>query len=288
MVYSMTAYAESEIQDDWGRARFEIKSINHRYLELGFKLPEWCRDLEPILRDIARLKLSRGKVDCTLRFLEFSLEEDALTVNYALIKQLTTLCKEVQELLPEKSSISPFDILKWPNVVKNVELNSSLLKSKIIEGFEEALNQLLNKRKEEGTALKNLILERLNKMKGIVAGVRKRFPLIYSEHREQLLNKIKSLDVKIDSERVEQEIVFVAAKLDVEEELDRISIHIKATEQTLNTEEAMGRRLDFLMQELNREANTVSSKSMDSEIIQSSIELKVLIEQIREQVQNLV
>jgi len=288
MIYSMTAYAESDIHATWGFARFEIKSVNHRYLELNFKLPEGLRDLELSLRDIARRLLGRGKIECVLRFLELPGETKALNVDYNLVKHLIDLCHPIQELLGEKSAISPLEILKWPYVIKSPELKSEALQKEIILGFKEAIDNLLKNRAEEGFALQALINERLEKMSLLLRKIRERVPKVIHSHREKLLTKIRSLSLELDETRLEQEIFYMTAKIDIEEELDRFATHLKATEDTMMSHEPVGRRLDFLMQELNREANTIASKSIDAEITESAIELKVFIEQIREQIQNLV
>lgn len=288
MIYSMTAYAEYEIYTHWGSVRFELKSFNHRYLELSFRLPENLKDLETPLRDIARRHLGRGKVDCALQFLELRDSNEGLTIDLVLVERLVAQCKKIQELLPESTPISPLDILKWPKVIKSADLNSDLVQEPILEGFHKAIEELLKKRAEEGMALAILIKERLEKMESLVDSVRKRIPVVIQGYRERLLTRLKSVSEEYDADRLEQELVYALAKLDVEEELDRLATHVKATLDSLETGGAVGRRLDFLMQELNREANTLASKSIDSEVTESAIELKVLIEQMREQIQNLV
>lgn len=287
MIYSMTAYAEYEKHSDWGTLRFELKSINHRYLELSFKLPDWLKDLEIQLRDIARREIRRGKIDCSLTLeLNDALESTAL--NIPLIVRIIQQCQEIQRLLPTSAVISPLDILKWPKVVKAPEQNAAEVKEAILVGFHSAVVELMKKRAEEGNALSSLIKDRLQRMSILLEIVRKRIPEVLSDYRERLLQRLKSVVIDFDVPRLEQELVYAIAKLDVEEELDRLATHVQATEKILVEGDSVGRRLDFLMQEMNREANTLASKSIDSEITDASIELKVLIEQVREQIQNLV
>ncbi len=283
----MTAYAEYEKHSDWGTLRFELKSINHRYLELSFKLPDWLKDLEIQLRDIARREIRRGKIDCSLTLeLNDALESTAL--NIPLIVRIIQQCQEIQRLLPTSAVISPLDILKWPKVVKAPEQNAAEVKEAILVGFHSAVVELMKKRAEEGNALSSLIKDRLQRMSILLEIVRKRIPEVLSDYRERLLQRLKSVVIDFDVPRLEQELVYAIAKLDVEEELDRLATHVQATEKILVEGDSVGRRLDFLMQEMNREANTLASKSIDSEITDASIELKVLIEQVREQIQNLV
>lgn len=288
MLYSMTAYAEQETHESWGSLYFEIKSVNHRYLELSFKLPDWLRDLEGPLRDIARRHLSRGKVDCALKFLEIPGQSKSLDIDLSLAQHLIDLSQSVQALLPEMAPVSSIEILKWPNVVKTPELKSASVREAVLAAFQKTLDELLKNRALEGEALANIIQERLQKMQLLLDTIRNRFPLVLTAYKERLLTKLKALSLQLNEERIEQEIVYTAVKLDIEEELDRFETHLKATEDVVEKGGSVGRKLDFLMQELNREANTLGSKSIDSDVTQAAIELKVLIEQVREQIQNLV
>lgn len=287
MIYSMTAYAEYEKHLDWGTLRFELKSTNHRYLELSFKLPDWLKDLEIQLRDIARREIRRGKVDGNL-ILEYNDAHESTALNIPLIVRIIQQCQEIQKLLPTSAVISPLDILKWPKVVKSPDINSQAVKEAILEAFHHVVTELMKKRAEEGNALTSLIKDRLQRMSLLLEIVKKRIPEVLSDYRERLLQRLQNVSTDLDSSRLEQELVYALTKLDVDEELDRLATHVQATEKILMEGDSVGRRLDFLMQEMNREANTLASKSIDTEITDASIEFKVLIEQVREQIQNLV
>lgn len=288
MPRSMTGFARREIKLPWGTAAWEIRSVNHRYLEPSFRLPEDFREIEPLLRDAMRKSLQRGKVEASLTV---QLEQEGTTelgINFKRVAQLTKAAQRVNELLADDAApVNPLDILKWPGVLQKQELDRDAVQIAVMELFHAALQGLIEHRTREGNELEQLILQRLDAVSAQVVAVRARLPEILQIQREKLQAKLASLQVDLDPDRLEQEIVLLAHKADVDEELDRLDTHVIEVKRSMKQDESLGRRLDFLMQELNREANTLSSKSIVSETTQAAVELKVLIEQMREQVQNI-
>jgi len=288
MPRSMTGFARREAKLPWGTVIWEIRSVNHRYLEPGFRLPEDFRELEPALRDLIRKALQRGKVEAALS-IQWEQENDSeLGVNLSRVSQLAGAAQQITEQLGELAApVNPLDILKWPGVIQKQEMDREAMQQAVLDLFDEALKQLIEHRTREGAELEQLILQRLDAVSAQVVAVRARLPEILQSQREKLQTKIASLQVELDPERLEQEIALLAQKADVDEELDRLDTHVIEVKRSLKQTDSLGRRLDFLMQELNREANTLSSKSIVSETTQAAVELKVLIEQMREQVQNI-
>ncbi len=288
MPRSMTGFARREAKLPWGTAIWEIRSVNHRYLEPSFRLPEDFREIEPGLRELMRKQLQRGKVEASLSIQWEQEGEAELGVNLARVSQLARAAQQVSGALGETAAkVSPLDVLKWPGVMQKQELDREALQAQVLALFDEALLQLIEHRSREGVELEQLILQRLDGVSAQVAAVRARLPEILQAQRDKLQAKIASLQVELDPERLEQEIALLAQKADVDEELDRLDTHVIEVKRSLKQTDSLGRRLDFLMQELNREANTLSSKSIVSETTQAAVELKVLIEQMREQVQNI-
>jgi uncharacterized protein (TIGR00255 family) len=289
MIYSMTAYASRELKVADATAQWEIRSVNHRYLELSFKLPESLRMLETTLRDIARHQLNRGKVECFLKFEWEDSLSSKLLINDSLVDALTAACERIMERLPagKVQTLSPLDILKWPAVVRTPEKDITQVAESIQASFTLVLQDLVAGRAREGVKLQGVIQERLIKMREYVNHISKRQPEIQKNYRLKFIEKLKGLAFEVDKNRFEQEMVYLIQKMDISEELDRLSIHLTEVERILKTEKLIGRRLDFLMQELNRETNTIASKAIDGASTQDSVELKVLIEEMREQIQNL-
>ena len=283
----MTAFARQELNQEWGSLTWEIKSVNHRYLEPQFRLPESLRAIENGLRERLRNQLSRGKIEasCHLQFHQGN--DGASAINLALVKQLGEALAQVQTLLPNAEPANTLEILKWPGVMQQQEVDTELLQKAALEQFTLAITQLNDNRCREGAELKRFILQRLDAIDTQVSDVRALMPGILRAQRDRLQARLNELSGELDTERLEQEIVLLAQKADVDEELDRLDTHLLEVRRTLKQENAIGRRLDFLMQELNREANTLSSKSIVSETTQAAVELKVLIEQMREQIQNI-
>lgn len=288
MAHSMTGFARSESKLSWGTLVWEIRSVNHRYLEPGFRLPEEMREIEPQLRDLIRKRLQRGKLEASL---SLQLEQQAdgqLGIDLERVRQLAGAAQQINTQLGAAAApISALEILKWPGVLQKHELDREALKTAVLDQFQAALKQLIEHRAREGAELETFIHQRLDMISALVARLRERLPEILQQQREKLQTKIAALQVDLDPERLEQEIALLAQKADVDEELDRLDTHVNEVKHSLKQTSSLGRRLDFLMQELNREANTLSSKSITSDTTQVAVELKVLIEQMREQVQNI-
>ncbi len=287
MIYSMTAYARKEVKGDWGSAVWEIRSVNQRYLETYFRLPEQFRGLEPMLRERFRKRLARGKVECSLRFEANPAANSELIINDALAQQVVNAAKQVMEMTGEESRLNPFQVMNWPGVMETPEQDMDTINSALMAAFDEALSEFIDARGREGANMKALIDQRLNAITEEVVKVRARMPEILEWQRERLLGKFEEAKIELDASRVEQELILLAQKSDVAEELDRLDSHVKETNNILKKGGAVGRRLDFMMQEFNRESNTLASKSISTDITASGVELKVLIEQMREQIQNI-
>ncbi|BBB31501.1 YicC/YloC family endoribonuclease [Neptunomonas japonica] len=286
MTRSMTAFARQESQQGWGTLTWEVRSVNHRFLEPHLRIPEQLRELEGSLRETLRKRLSRGKVECMLRFVP---EEQAQTlqVNEAFAKQLLAATEQMEQLMPVSQSLNPLDLLRWPGVLQDVQIDMDEVKREALKLFNKALDDLHAGREREGKELASLIEQRLDAISVVVADVRAKLPQILLNQRNMLKTRVTDLGVDLDPQRLEQEVVLLAQKADVDEEMDRLDTHVQEVRRILKQKEPVGRRLDFLMQELNREANTLSSKSIVTDTTQSAVELKVLIEQMREQIQNI-
>lgn len=288
MPRSMTGFAHREAKLSWGTVIWEVRSVNHRYLEPGFRLPEDFREMEPALRDALRKTLQRGKIEASLS-VQFEQENDTeLGVNFHKVGQLANAVQQIRAQLGDQAAlINPLELLKWPGVMQKQELERDVMHAAVLEVFNEALALLIEHRDREGAELAQHILQRLDSVSAQVAAVRARLPEILHSQREKLQAKIAALQIDLDAERLEQEIALLAQKADVDEELDRLDTHVIEVKRTLEQTDSVGRRLDFLMQELNREANTLSSKAIVADTTQAAVELKVLIEQMREQIQNI-
>ncbi|WP_217519818.1 YicC/YloC family endoribonuclease [Vibrio metschnikovii] len=287
MIYSMTAYARKEVKGDWGTAAWEIRSVNQRYLETYFRLPEQFRGLEPVLRERFRQRLARGKVECHLRYEANPAAKSELNINEALANQVIKAANQIMHMTGELSRINPFQIMQWPGVMETPEQDMDSINKALLAGFDEAIVEFIDARGREGDNMKALIEQRLTAISEEVVKVRARMPEILQWQRERLLNKFEEAKIELDATRVEQELILLAQKSDVAEELDRLDSHIKEARNVLKKGGACGRKLDFMMQEFNRESNTLASKSISTDITASGVELKVLIEQMREQIQNI-
>jgi uncharacterized protein (TIGR00255 family) len=284
----MTGFARREAKLPWGTLVWEIRSVNHRYLEPSFRLPEDFREIEPHLRDAMRKTLQRGKVEASLSVQWEQEGESELGINLNKVAQLTKAAQQINGLLGAIAApVNALDILRWPGVIQKQELDREQMHKAALDLFDLALEGLIEHRSREGAELQQLIINRLDSVSIQVINVRARMPEILAAQREKLQTKLAALQVELEPERLEQEIVLLAQKADVDEELDRLDTHVLEVKRSLKQTDSLGRRLDFLMQELNREANTLSSKSIVSETTQAAVELKVLIEQMREQVQNI-
>ncbi len=286
MIYSMTAFARREIKQDWGTAVWEIRSVNQRYLETYFRLPEQFRGLEPVLRERFRKKLQRGKVECALRFSASDSAATTLSLNEALAKQVLHAADWVQSH-GQSTGVNPLDVLRWPGVIAAEEADMDTIQADLLKALDAAMDDFIDARAAEGENLKALLDQRLDSIEQESAKVAERMPEIINWQRERLLSRFEEAKIELEATRVEQEMIMLAQKVDVAEELDRLNTHVSETRKILNKGGAVGRRLDFMMQEFNRESNTLASKSISTEITQSAVELKVLIEQMREQIQNI-
>ncbi len=286
MTRSMTAFARQEEQHPWGSLIWEVRSVNHRYLEPHLRLPESLRDLEAPLREALRKSLSRGKLECTLRFVAEA-QSQTLTVNQDLAAGLIAAAQQVAGMLPESQPLNSLDILRWPGVLQDTSLDMDVVKQAALVLFQRALDELIESRGREGVELASLINLRLDTIGDIVQDVRAKLPGVLQAQRDTLTARLEEFKADLDASRLEQEMVILAQKADVDEEMDRLNTHVQEVRRVLKQKGPVGRRLDFLMQELNREANTLSSKSIVSDTTQSAVELKVLIEQMREQIQNI-
>ncbi|MBB2494097.1 YicC/YloC family endoribonuclease [Aquipseudomonas ullengensis] len=286
MVHSMTAFARVEGAGAHGTLSWELRSVNHRYLEPHLRLPDAFRDLEGAVREALRQGLSRGKVECTLRFAEENTGK-SLQVDSERARQLISAAESVAALIQQPAPLNPLEVLAWPGVLVADAADPQALNAAALALFNQALSELKNGRGREGTELAKLLSERLDNITAEVAALRELVPLMLANQRQKILDRCAEMQAELDPQRLEQELVVLAQKSDVAEELDRLSTHVGEVRRVLKAGGAAGRRLDFLMQELNREANTLGSKAFDTRSTQAAVNLKVLIEQMREQVQNI-
>ena len=287
MIHSMTAFARQERQGEWGAIQLELRSVNHRYLELSPRLPDELRVLETRLRERLAQGLSRGKVECTLRYQPPQEASSELQLNLELVRRLAHASREIDGIVYNPAPLNSLELLRWPGVIETRRIDQEALHQAVLETLALAIDELRASRAREGASLKTVILQRCDAAEAAVKSVQQRLPEIISGQRQRLLNRLQELSQELDPARIEQEIALLAQKIDVAEELDRLSMHINEVRRVLEASEPVGRRLDFLMQELNREANTLGSKSIDSDTTRASVDLKVLIEQMREQIQNI-
>lgn len=285
MIYSMTAFARHEIQAEWGCAVWEIRSVNQRYLETFFRLPEQFRALENTLRETLRQRLSRGKIECSLR-IELNQAKSGLNLNQTFARQVMEALHWIKTELND-GQINPIDILRYPGVVEDAGVDVDELSQELLTGFNALLDDFIAMRAREGEKLAQAISTRLQAIATEVTFVRNKMPEVLQWQRERLLQRFEEVQLQLEPSRLEQEMILLAQRIDVAEELDRLEMHIKETNNIINKGGVVGRRLDFMMQELNRESNTLASKSINTEITNAAVTLKVLIEQMREQVQNI-
>jgi uncharacterized protein (TIGR00255 family) len=288
MIRSMTGFASVERQYEFGRLAWELRSVNHRYLELGLRLPEEFRALEPEIRKVLGEHLSRGKVDVNLRYWPApGTAASALVLNRPLVDRLVALQEEVRSAAGSQEASSVDTLMRWPGVVAEQAPDPGPLHAAALELLAEAATSLRAARGREGEEMDAAIRERLASIEQWVTQLRQWLPDIRDGLRQRLLDRVADLDQPLEPGRLEQEVAFLAQKIDVDEELDRLQAHVSETRRVLERSDPVGRRLDFLMQEFNRESNTLSSKSIDSRTTQAAVELKVAVEQMREQVQNI-
>lgn len=283
----MTAFARGELTGETGQLVCEIRSINHRYLETSVHLPESLRTFEMLIRDKIREFLKRGKIECSLRYKPKTNTDQLFSVNMHIVKELSAACDKITELLPKAALISPTEILRFPGVLETTEMDIKQLKAEISTLLNQTLAELVLARRREGEETKQYFIKRLALMQTELAKVEERFPQVIVATKDRLINRFQEAKIDLDPNRLEQEMLIFAQKIDLAEEIERTKTHIAEMHRVLEEGGMIGRRLDFLLQELNREANTLGSKSVDPILTHCAVELKVLIEQIREQVQNI-
>ena len=286
MIRSMTGYAHVETQGPWGRLSWELRSVNHRYLDLALRLPDELRGIEAEARQLLGGRLSRGKVEGALRLARESAPAAAVAVDEAQLRQLQQAVDAVKRVLGATAPPDPVRVLSWPGVIRTETADLAPVQGAALALLEQALRDFTQTREREGERMKHYLLERCALIETHAAEVRARLPAVRAQWVDKLRQRCRELGAEVEAARLEQEVVLAAQRLDVDEELSRLAVHLVEVRKTLAREDAVGRRLDFLMQELNREANTLSSKSQDAEITRHAVEIKVVIEQMREQVQN--
>ncbi len=286
MIRSMTAFARAEWHGELGSLDMELRSVNHRYLEMSIRLPDELRFLEMAVREQIGARLGRGKVECRLNYRPSAAQAE-LVINEELARQVAHASRAIDAMLYNPSAVNSMDILRWPDVLQPPKLETEPLKKQVLALLEQVLNEFTATRGREGEQLKTLIEQRCGAIEKVVAELQQHLPEVTARWRERLQERLAGIKEELDPDRLEQEIVLFAQKIDVSEELDRLNAHVKEVRHVLEQDKPVGRRLDFLMQELNREANTLASKSADARTTRAAVELKVLIEQMREQVQNI-
>lgn len=287
MISSMTAFAREEYRGDLGILSWEIRSVNHRYLEMFLRLPEELRVLEPMIREHINARLGRGKLDVSLKFKPGGMAEAGLSVNQRMVHQLVNAERQIADLTDLNESLRSGDLLRWPGVLEENEQDLTPVKQQAMALLETTIDSLIDNRLREGDRLGEIIRQRCRSLKLQVEQVRDLMPEVLDGFRNRISERLSEVLDEMDETRLEQEMVILAQRLDVDEEMDRLETHLDEVERVLAADEPIGRRLDFLMQELNREANTLTSKSTSVDVTRAAVEMKVLIEQMREQIQNI-
>ena len=288
MIRSMTGFTRVEHQCEFGRLIWEMRSVNHRFLDFGLRLPEEFRPLEADIRNCLGQFLSRGKIDATLRFIEErGTTGSRLELNTALAREVLNLHRELASVASSEKQPDINKILKWPGMIEEKRPDPAPMQAAAMKLLAEAAEDLQTARSREGEQMASAIRERLEGVAELTTNIRIWLPEIRSALKQRMLERIGDLQQPLDPGRIEQEVAILAQKIDVDEELDRLDAHVEEVYRVLELTEPVGRRLDFLMQEFNRESNTLSSKSIDQRTTQAAVDLKVLIEQMREQVQNI-
>jgi len=287
MLKSMTAYARQQQQATWGSLTWELRSVNHRYLEITPRLPEELRQLEPQLRELIGKRLKRGKVECNLRFKANDNNNGTLDINEKAAKALLKACHQLEGHMMNAARLNPLELLQWPGVINPVTTDLKEVKQAALDLFSISLDDLISTREREGERIHEMIQSRSHTIAKLSQSIAEQRGSVQAKMKTKLQARLHELAIEPDNGRLEQELVYLAQKQDIDEELDRLNAHLKEVDDVLQRNEPIGRRLDFLMQELNREANTLGAKVSDVETSSASVELKVLIEQMREQIQNI-
>jgi uncharacterized protein (TIGR00255 family) len=287
MIYSMTGYAVAAADLPIGTLNLELRSVNHRYLDIQFRVPDELRMLESGMRELATARITRGKVEIRVTVGKSAVSQSNLQLDDKLLGQLRNLDEKVRAALPGSAPLSVNDVLRWPGMLGNDELQAEQLQEVSAGLLTRALDELTAMRAREGAKLAQILRERIAAMEALVKAIAPRMPQLVASYKDKLSARLKDAMVNMDDDRLKQELVLFSSKIDVDEELSRLTTHFGEIRRILDKGGAAGKRLDFLMQELNREANTLGSKSVDLEVTQTSMDLKVLIEQMREQIQNI-
>ena len=287
MLHSMTGFARASAEYAGGTLTWELRAVNHRYLDIQFKLPDELRPHEQALKQCVAATLRRGKVECTLNFRRDGEAGADIQLNEELVRVLARRLEDIAEELDDAEDVDPMDVLRWPGVIRHNEIDVEPLFGEASKALDSAIEQLVSMRASEGARIAAMIEARCADIGEIAGAVRERMPEVLEATRTKQRERIARLEIEADPDRLETELALVAQKLDVDEELDRLESHVTEIRDALAKDEPVGRRLDFLMQELNREANTLGSKSGDADTTRAAVNLKVLIEQMREQIQNI-
>lgn len=287
MTISMTAFARKEKQAEWGQAAWELRSVNHRYLEIVLSLPDTFSHLEPLIRKQLQTRLQRGRVEAKLRYKPTISKAMPIEIDRELTQSLIDAYKTIGQLAHTNTPLNPGELLCWPQLLKSPELNIEVIQPELMTLFSESLDDFCKIRCIEGKAISELLNLRLIKLVDLLQHIQVQLPHILNLQREKLLARLHEIKTNLDPNRLEQEMLLFAQKTDVAEELDRLQIHLHEFKSLLVKKQAQGKQLDFLLQELNREANTLASKSLNAELTLSAVNIKVLIEEMREQVQNI-
>lgn len=288
MTLSMTAFARAERQTPWGTLACELRSVNHRYLDLNLRLPETLRATEPALRELLRGRLERGKVECQVRFDRSDGSDQAPAIDAEALQRTVDLLATIRQALDEHAAlVDPIELSRLPGIVREAQLDQDALQGSLVELVTSLLDDFVAHRRREGQRLTEVIEARLSEIETIRDEVAAVADSLVEDLRTRLRQRASDLAAQLDPQRLEQEVALLAQKADVAEELDRLGAHVAEMREALGSEQAVGRRLDFLAQELNREANTLASKATRSDVANRAVDLKVLVEQIREQIQNL-
>lgn len=287
MTNSMTAFARKEKQAEWGQAAWEIRSVNHRYLEVVLSLPDTFSHLEPLIRKQLQASLQRGRVEAKLRYKSYLNKAMPIEIDEELTLSLIGAYKQIGHLAQTSTPLNPGELLRWPQLLKFPELSIEMIQPELMTLFSETLEDFCQVRSIEGKAIFELLNIRLIKLADLLQHIQVQLPHILHLQREKVLARLHEIKTSLDPNRLEQEMLLFAQKTDVAEELDRLQIHLHEFKNLLIKNQAQGKQLDFLLQELNREANTLASKSLNAELTLSAVNVKVLIEEMREQVQNI-
>lgn len=287
MIYSMTGFATVAAELDVGSLALELRAVNHRYLDLQLRVPDELRSLESVLRETISAQLTRGKVECRIGFAARQSEQNPAQLNQALLRQLAQWNREVQAVLPDARGLGVADVLRWNGVLQSATLSADTLRDTVLELLQQVLRDFASAREREGEKLKDFLLQRVVQVEALCTDVAPRIPAAVAAYEDKLSTRLRAAMQGDDNERLHQEIALFANKIDVDEELSRLRTHLTEMKRVLAQGGTVGKRLDFLMQELHREANTLGSKSVDAEVSRASMEMKLLIEQMREQIQNI-